>query len=113
MGKRRPKCRFCEIAAGRHDGEVIRHEDANAIAFDNARPLYPVHVLIVPKEHITSPVELCWLFGHLVNIAHHVALDLGIAARGYRLLLNYGADGGQHIEHLHFHLVGGKYVPFT
>lgn len=89
----------------------IVHEDDLCLAFHDVSPKAPVHVLVIPKEPIVSLAELQpeheTLVGHLVLVATKVARELNLDA-GYRLVCNNGKDGGQAVEHLHFHLLGGR-----
>lgn len=104
-------CLFCAIAAG-EKGTEFRYEDETVVAFDDIHPKAPTHVLIVPKAHIPSAAELTdadeRLVGHMVRIASDLAEELGIADDGYRLVFNTRAHGGQEIDHIHLHLLGGR-----
>lgn len=104
-------CIFCEIAAGRMDAELI-HEDEKVVAFRDIHPQAPVHVLIIPRKHITSLLEIepadAELLGHMHLCARKIAEQLGIAENGYRSVLNCGSDGGQTVWHIHLHLLGGR-----
>ncbi len=104
-------CLFCSLASGTGSA-VYRHQDDQVAAFNDIAPKAPVHVLVVPKKHIASVAELEpddeQLIGHLVRTAKELAESLGIAADGYRLVFNTRAHGGQEIEHLHLHLLGGR-----
>jgi len=105
------ECVFCRIAAKEIPATVRREED-DLLAFDDAHPKAPTHVLIIPKSHIASTRELgqgdAALAGRMVLMAAEVARDAGIAERGYRIIVNCGADGGQVVPHLHLHVLGGK-----
>jgi len=74
----------------------------------------PVHVLIVPKKHLASTNEISdvdtGLIGHVFKVAVQVASELGLSENGYRIVNNCGKDGGQTVDHLHFHLLGGRYL---
>lgn len=89
----------------------IVHEDEFCLAFRDIHPQAPVHVLIIPKREIRSTAELGDddgpLAGHLLLTARRLAAQLGLA-QGYRLVINTGADGGQSVDHLHVHLLGGR-----
>ncbi|MBI4433323.1 histidine triad nucleotide-binding protein [Candidatus Uhrbacteria bacterium] len=104
-------CVFCRIAAHAIPA-TIRHETADIVAFDDLHPRAPLHVLLIPKRHIPSVRELddgdAGLMGELVIAARTIAQAQGIAAGGYRLVVNCGNDGGQEVAHLHLHLIGGK-----
>jgi histidine triad (HIT) family protein len=103
-------CVFCQIASGELPSDVL-YQDEEVIAFRDINPQAPVHILIVPKRHIPSLAELAEgemsLIGHMVNVANRLAQAEGISEKGYRLVLNCGAEGGQLIPHLHMHLIGG------
>jgi histidine triad (HIT) family protein len=105
------ECIFCGIVAGKVPGDVV-HQDEDVLAFRDILPKAPTHLLIVPKAHITSVAELAdeqqELAGHLIIIAKSLAEKEGIADKGYRLVINCGAEGGQVVPHLHLHLIGGR-----
>ncbi|HWJ03594.1 MAG TPA: histidine triad nucleotide-binding protein [Verrucomicrobiae bacterium] len=104
-------CLFCSIVDKKIPANIV-YEDELVIAFHDIHPVAPVHVLIVPKKHISSLNEAeeqdKELLGHILLTAGRIAKDLGIAADGYRLINNCGQNGGQVIYHIHFHLLGGK-----
>ncbi|MBI2625891.1 HIT domain-containing protein [Candidatus Parcubacteria bacterium] len=104
-----PECIFCRIAA--HEvPKTFRHEDDVLMVFDDIRPSAPVHLLIVPKRHISSVIDFGAaerdLAGELILAANRAAADAGIRD-GYKLVFNAGRKGGQIIEHVHLHLLGG------
>lgn len=105
------ECIFCRIVAGEVPADVI-YQDKDFLAFRDIMPKAPTHVLIIPKTHITSAAELSdaqqKLTGRLIIIAKNLAEKEGIAARGYRLVINCGSEGGQVVPHLHLHLLGGR-----
>lgn len=103
-------CIFCEIAAKRIPSKIV-HEDADVLAFHDVSPQAPTHVLVIPKQHLrdldgTTPDHQS-LLGHLLLVAKDVAAKQGLA-RGYRVVMNRGADGGQSVDHLHVHVLGGR-----
>jgi histidine triad (HIT) family protein len=104
-------CIFCEIAARQRSADIV-YEDEHAVAFRDVRPQAPVHILIVPREHIVGPSAIDGaneqIAGHLVAVAVRIAQQEGIAADGYRLVLNQGVNGGQSVFHLHLHLLAGR-----
>ena len=104
-------CIFCKIAKNEIPSEKV-FEDDKIIAFKDIAPCAPVHILIIPKEHITSVNELDInnhnLIGHIFLTAKNIAKNLGIGENGYRIVNNCGKDGGQTVGHLHFHLIGGR-----
>jgi histidine triad (HIT) family protein len=89
----------------------IEHEDDLCLAFHDVAPQAPVHLLVIPKQPIPSLVEVTDadspLLGHLVAVASSLARKLGLGD-GYRLVVNCGRDGGQSVDHLHVHLLGGR-----
>jgi histidine triad (HIT) family protein len=96
-------------------GEVpsdIVYEDEDLVAFRDIAPQAPTHVLIVPRTHIRSVMELTEgqeeLAGRFMVVAKKLAEREGIAESGYRLVINCGPDGGQLVSHLHVHLIGGR-----
>jgi len=95
-------------------GEIparIEHDDDRCLAFHDVAPQAPVHLLVIPKRPIASLAEVTGsdadLLGHLVVVATRLAAQLGLE-RGYRLVVNCGRDGGQSVDHLHVHLLGGR-----
>ena len=102
-------CIFCKILKGEIPSKKV-YEDDLFYAFEDITPKAPVHVLIIPKEHINSmnEVEDFALIGKLIKTAREIAAMLGIAQDGYTLLNNCGLNGGQTVFHLHFHLLGGE-----
>jgi histidine triad (HIT) family protein len=105
------ECIFCKIVAGEVPGDIV-YQDKDFLAFRDILPKAPTHVLIIPKTHITSVVELTdgqqELTGRLIIIAKNLAEKEGIAKKGYRLVINCGPEGGQVVPHLHLHLIGGR-----
>lgn len=89
----------------------IEHEDDRCIGFHDVAPQAPVHVLVIPKQPIASLADATsadeGLLGHLVVVATQLATKLGLGG-GYRLVVNCGRDGGQSVDHLHVHLLGGR-----
>lgn len=104
-------CIFCKIVAGQASGDIV-YQDDEITAFRDIYPVAPTHILIVPNRHIgrlsTAHEEDAELIGRVVLLAPKIAEQEGIAESGYRLLTNQGPDAGQIIEHLHWHLIGGR-----
>ena len=104
-------CLFCKMANGEIKPNMVYENDA-VMAFKDINPQAPVHVLVVPKKHIASLNDLepqhDVLVGELYLTAKKVAEQLGIAADGYRTVMNCNTDGGQTVFHLHLHLLGGR-----
>lgn len=106
-----PECLFCRISAGEIPATLV-HEDDQVLAFRDIAPRAPTHILLIPRTHIRSAAELtddhAPLVGHLFAVAAQVARDQGVAEAGYRLVTNIGSGGGQTVDHLHVHLMGGR-----
>jgi len=104
-------CIFCRIAAHEIPSGIVAERD-DVIAFRDLNPQAPVHVLVVPKEHIRSAAHLSaahdgvWL--SMLRLAQDVADSEGISEAGYRLVSNVGKGGGQTVDHLHVHVLGGR-----
>ena len=96
-------CLFCKIAAGDIPSNKL-FEDDQLLAFYDIDPQAPVHFLVIPKKHIDSAAVL----GHIYAVIAQLAARLGIAENGYRVVTNVGADGGQSVKHLHFHVLAGR-----
>ena len=103
-------CIFCKIISGEIPSKKV-YEDETVYAFYDINPMAPVHVLIVPKEHIASvndvTSENSAVISHIYEVAAKLAKELGIDESGFRVVSNCGADAGQSVFHLHFHLLGG------
>lgn len=104
-------CLFCKIATGDIPAETV-YEDELVIAFKDINPQAPVHMLVVPRKHISTLNELKAddksLVGHMVATAQQLAKDNGIDEAGFRLVMNCNAEGGQTVFHIHLHLLGGR-----
>jgi len=104
-------CLFCEIVAGRVPATVA-YQDEQLLAFHDINPQGPTHILVVPRRHITSLLDLSpaddALVGSLVRRARDLALEKGLDERGFRLVFNCGEDAGYSVYHIHLHLVGGR-----
>jgi histidine triad (HIT) family protein len=105
------ECIFCRIAAREIPAEIL-HVSDTVVAFRDLNPQAPVHILLIPKEHIASIADVEERHGDvladLAQAATHLAKAEGIADGGWRLVSNVGADAGQTVFHLHFHLLGGR-----
>ncbi len=103
-------CIFCKIAGGEIPSTKV-YEDETVVAFNDLEPQAPVHVLIIPKAHIASADEInegnSAVVAHIFEVAAKIAKEKGLTG-GYRIVNNCGADGGQTVKHLHFHLLGGR-----
>jgi histidine triad (HIT) family protein len=104
-------CLFCEIVAGKVPARTV-HQDDEVLAFMDVKPQAPTHVLVIPKRHIDSLLELTpnddAIVGRLVRTARDLARDLDLGERGFRLVFNCGPDAGYSVYHIHLHLVGGR-----
>ncbi|GMR03443.1 MAG: histidine triad nucleotide-binding protein [Thermodesulfovibrionia bacterium] len=104
-------CLFCKIA-GKEIPSKIVYEDARAMAFQDANPQAPVHILIIPRKHISTVLEAKpednELVGHLFQIANKIAGDKAVAERGFRLVMNCNREAGQAVYHMHLHLLAGR-----
>jgi histidine triad (HIT) family protein len=104
-----PNCIFCKIVAGQIPSRKA-HEDDELLAFHDIHPWAPVHVLIIPKQHVatladTRPEHAQWL-GKMLALAPRLMKDNGVT-NGFRTVINTGPDGGQEVYHLHMHVYGG------
>ena len=100
-------CLFCKIIAGEIPSTKV-YEDEYVYAFNDIDPQAPVHVIIVPKNHISSANEISEVIGYIYSAAAKIAAQLNISENGYRIVNNCGKDGGQTVNHIHFHLLGGR-----
>jgi histidine triad (HIT) family protein len=104
-------CIFCLIATKKIPAKIA-YEDDLILAFEDISPKAPTHILIIPKDHFPSlndiPAEKAGLLSHIFLRARQLAAEKGLAATGFRLVLNTGRDAGQEVFHLHFHLLGGR-----
>ena len=104
-------CLFCRIAAGEIPATIV-HEDDRLVAFRDIGPQAPVHILVIPREHVASldaaRDDHGDLLGALLLTARDLARAEGIADGGYRTVINVGDDGGQSVHHIHLHLLGGR-----
>ncbi len=103
------ECLFCKMIAGEIKPDIV-HEDDQVLAFRDINPQAPVHILIVPKQHIATLNELfdTHLAGYILQTAADLAIREGIAEQGYRTVFNCNKNGGQEVYHLHLHLLGGR-----
>jgi histidine triad (HIT) family protein len=104
-------CIFCKIKNKEIPSKIV-FEDERIIAFNDANPQAPVHILLVSKEHFASlndiPEEKKDVLSHLLLKARQIAQQEGISKNGYRIVLNTEKDSGQEVFHIHFHLLGGR-----
>jgi len=106
-------CLFCGIIEGKIKGELV-YQDDSVVAFKDIGPKAPVHILIVPRKHIPTLLDLepsdGPLVGEIFRVAAKLAAEQGIAEKGFRVVVNSGADAGQTVFHLHYHLLGGRHL---
>ncbi len=104
-------CIFCKIIKREIPSSIV-YEDSEIIAFRDVNPQAPVHILVIPKKHISSLIELKEedeiLVGKIYTVINKIAEQEGIDKKGFRVIVNCGEDGGQEVKHLHFHILGGK-----
>mgnify|MGYP005785250807 FL=1 len=103
-------CLFCKITAGEIPCKKV-YEDDQVLAFYDVDPQAPVHFLVIPKAHIASPADISpensAVVAHIFAVIARLARELGLE-KGYRVVTNCGADGGQSVFHLHFHVLAGR-----
>jgi len=104
-----PNCVFCKIAAGQIPAKKV-HEDDELVVFHDIHPWAPVHVLVVPKQHVATlsdtGAEHAPMLGRMLALAPRLMSQLGVT-NGFRTVINTGRDGGQEVYHLHMHVFGG------
>lgn len=106
-------CIFCKIVAREIPVEPV-YEDEEIIAFPDVNPQAPVHVLVIPKKHMANLLEMSdednALLTRMHSVVRQLAKELGIAGEGFRLVVNTRDNGGQTVHHLHFHILGGRFM---
>ena len=104
-------CLFCRIVKGEVPSDAV-FSDERSMAFRDINPQAPVHILVIPREHLDSLDEASHkdeaLLGHLLRVAARVANEQGLSESGYRTVINTGAGAGQSVFHLHVHVLGGR-----
>lgn len=104
-------CIFCKIANGQIPSKKI-YEDEKVIAFHDISPEAPIHFLVIPKDHIQSVNEISEenanIISHIFLVINKLVKELNIAETGYRIVNNCGKDGGQTVDHMHFHVLGQR-----
>lgn len=104
-------CLFCKIIEKTIPAKIV-YEDEQTLAFEDINPQAPVHILVIPKKHIPTILDLeeedDKRLGHVFKVANKIARDKGIAERGFRLVTNCNPESGQTVYHIHFHLLGGR-----
>ncbi len=111
MSGSEPDCAFCRIVAGTLPATHVYSDDL-VVAIQDRHPVAPVHVLVIPRRHVPDVTALGpedgELLGRMFAAANQVAHELGVAASGYRLVINRGPHAGQTVDHLHLHMLGGR-----
>jgi len=106
-------CLFCKIIKGEIPSNKV-YEDEDVLAFYDINPAAPIHILVIPKKHITSLAHLEKedevIVGKIYRVINEIAQEKGFKEKGYRVIVNCGKDAGQEVMHLHFHLLGGKVI---
>ena len=104
-------CLFCKIVKGEVPSNKV-YEDDEILAFHDINPATPIHILVIPKKHITTHNDLekedIELMGKIHMVINQIAEENGFKENGYRLIVNCAEDGGQEVKHLHFHILAGK-----
>ena len=104
-------CVFCKIIDGKIPSEKI-YENENIVAFKDINPVAPIHILVIPKKHIPTLIDVkeedSYLIGEVFTAINKIAKQLDIEKNGFRLIANCGSDAGQEVMHIHFHIIAGK-----
>ena len=105
-------CIFCKIVKGEIPSTKV-YEDDEVLAFNDINPIAPIHILVIPKKHFDSFMEIDddELMIHINNVIRKIAQEKGLDEKGFRIVTNIGEDGGQAVKHLHFHILGGTKLP--
>lgn len=105
------KCIFCKIIKGEIPSSKV-YEDEEILAFNDINPAAPIHILVIPKKHISSLAEMQdgdeLIISKIYKVINEIAEKKAFKGKGYRVIVNCGRDGGQEVGHLHFHLLAGK-----
>ena len=108
MANSNENCLFCKIIKGEIKSD-IKYEDENTLAFSDINPQAPVHILVIPKKHVTVLNDASdEIVAQCISAAKKLARDMQIAEPGYRVVINCNRSGGQEVYHLHVHLLGGR-----
>ncbi|HEX8228896.1 MAG: histidine triad nucleotide-binding protein [Chloroflexota bacterium] len=104
-------CVFCRLAKGQLRADIV-YEDEAVLAFKDIHPQAPVHVLVIPREHLTALWEVdashTQILGRLLLAANDIADRMGVQQTGYRIVINTGTEAGQTVDHVHVHVLGGR-----
>ena len=106
-------CIFCKIVQKQIPAKIV-YEDEKVLAFEDATPQAPVHILIIPKEHIPTVNDINEshkeIMSALFSAVKKIAEEKGVAQKGYRLIMNTNAEAGQSVFHIHMHILGGRHL---
>jgi histidine triad (HIT) family protein len=104
-------CLFCRIAAGEIPAKIV-YQDNQLVVIEDINPVAPLHLLLIPRRHISGALDLLpendLLIGHIFRTAASIARERGVAESGFRIVTNTNADAGQSVFHIHFHLIAGR-----
>jgi len=104
-------CLFCKIINREIESDIV-YENEHVLAFRDVSPVAPVHIIVVPKKHVSSIMEIDMLddfeINEIMGTIKKIAGDLGLDDKGFRVVTNMGPDGGQSVDHLHFHILGQR-----
>jgi histidine triad (HIT) family protein len=104
-------CLFCKISDNQIPAKIVFQDD-KAMAFEDIHPESPIHVIIIPRKHISTILDITDedqdIMGYLYLVAKRIAIDKSLAEDGFRLVVNCGKSGGQEISHIHIHMLGGR-----
>ena len=104
-------CLFCALVEGKINAHIV-YQDDRIVGFTDIRPQAPVHILLIPRKHLAGVLDIepqdHALIGEIFQVAVRLAREQGIADSGFRIVVNSGADAGQSVFHLHYHLLGGR-----
>ncbi len=104
-------CIFCKIINREIPSNIV-YEDERVIAFNDVNPAAPIHILVIPKKHIETLLDVSEedssLIAYIYQIINKIAVEIGFAEKGFRVIANCGEDSGQEVKHIHFHVLAGK-----
>ena len=107
-------CLFCKIINGEIPCSKV-YEDDKVLAFNDINPVAPYHILVVPKKHYDSIIDIpdkeMEIVAHIHSVINKIAIDKDFNNAGFRIINNCGSDGGQEVKHLHYHILAGKKLP--
>lgn len=104
-------CVFCKIIKKEIPSDIV-YEDEKVIAFKDINPATPIHILVIPKKHIETLLDVTeedsMLIAHIYQVINKIARENGFAENGFRIIANCGKDSGQEVMHIHFHILAGR-----